>query len=126
MSTANRVALLEEFIRAWSAKDVDALMDLMAEDCEFRSSLGAEPGTTFVGRDEVRRGYELFLGPTDEPAPETEISGILVNDDFAVVRWTSLSPDGSSVEVRACDIFEFEGDRIKVKDTYRKVRGELR
>jgi hypothetical protein len=27
--------------------------------------------------------------------------------------------------VRACDILEFDGDRIKLKDTYRKVAGDL-
>jgi ketosteroid isomerase-like protein len=124
---SDREALLEAFTRAWSNKDLDALMELMAPECEFRSSVGPEPGARFVGPDEVRRGFRLFLGSPGGPVAQTESTGDLVGADFAVTRWTSRStqPDGSVVEVRACDVFEFESDRIKVKDTYRKVTGPL-
>jgi ketosteroid isomerase-like protein len=124
---SDRHSLLEAFTRAWSGKDIDGLMELMATECEFRSSVGPGPGARFTGRDEVRRGFELFLGPPGGPAAETESTGDLVAEDFAVTRWTARSrqPDGAVVEVRACDVFEFEGDRIKVKDTYRKVVGQL-
>jgi hypothetical protein len=27
--------------------------------------------------------------------------------------------------VHGCDIFEFDGDRIRVKDAYRRVRGDI-
>lgn len=121
----DRRELLDAFSRAWSDRDVDALMDLMAPECEFRCSVGPEPGARFTGRDEVRRGFSLFLAPADGPSADTESTGDLVGDDFAVTRWTSRSValDGSVVEVRACDVFEFAGDRITVKDTYRKVVG---
>ena len=124
---SDRKSLLDAFAHAWTTKDLDTLMELMAPECEFRSSVGPDGGARFVGRDEVRRGFGLFLGPPGGPAPETESTGDLIGDDFAVTRWTARStqPDGSSVEVRACDVFEFEGDRIKVKDTYRKVVGGL-
>ena len=76
------------------------------------------------------------FGAEDVPAavvPAAALAGaaftgeVLVAEDFAVTRWTAHSrqPDGSVLEVRACDVFEFEGDRIKVKDTYRKVAGPL-
>jgi ketosteroid isomerase-like protein len=127
MSDPNRVALLEAFTTAWEAKDVDALMALMADDCEFRCSVGPDPGARFIGRDEVRRGFQLFLGAGSVPAPETESAEMLVNGDFAVTRWTLRwpKPDGSSLQVHGCDVFEFTDDRIKLKDTYRKVAGEL-
>lgn len=123
----DRQQLIDAFSRAWSAKDVDALMELMAPECEFRSSVGPGPGASFTGREEVRRGFALFLGPVDAPAAQTWSNGDLFDDDFAVTRWTARAPqpDGSVVEVRACDVFEFEGDRIRVKDTYRKVLGQL-
>lgn len=127
MSTADRAHLLDAFTAAWSAKDLDALMALMAEECAFRASIGPEPGTTFAGRDEVRRGFELFLGGGDTaPEPETENEEALIGGDFAVTRWTSRypQPDGPPVVVRACDILEFHDDHIKLKDTYRKVTGD--
>jgi ketosteroid isomerase-like protein len=123
MPDADRLKLLEEFTAAWTAKDVDALMGLMAEDCAFRASVGPEPGASFVGRDAVRRGYEQFLAAGSGPPPESENDEPLVTGDFAVTRWTLRWPqaDGAPVEVRGCDVFEFEGGRIKLKDTYRKV-----
>ena len=127
MDIAHRQTLLETFTEAWDAKDVDALMELMAQKCEFRASVGPEPGASFVGRDQVRHGYGLFLGRRDGPVTDTNVATPLISEDFAVTRWTSRwsTPDGASVVVHACDVFEFEGDRIKSKDTYRKVCGEL-
>ncbi len=126
MTVADRIALIESFASAWTARDVDALMALMAQDCEFRASIGPEPGMTFTGRAAVRQGYELFLGPGGSSTTEEE--EMLVSEDFAVTRWTSRTsgpgPNGApgsvDVVVRACDIFEFTGDRISRKDTYRK------
>jgi ketosteroid isomerase-like protein len=122
MTDADCRQLLETFTAAWNAKDLDGLMDLMADDCAFRASVGPEPGASFVGREAVRRGYEQFLGGSGPP-PETVSEEPLVTGDFAVTRWTLRWPQagGAPVEVRGCDVFEFEGGRIKLKDTYRKV-----
>jgi ketosteroid isomerase-like protein len=122
---AGRIALIEAFARAWEARDVDALMELMADRCEFHASVGPEPGTTFIGRDAVRRAYERFLAPppADAVPVEVDMEPLLVCADFAVTRWTVRSPGATVPEVRACDVFEFEGDRIRVKDTFRKVPG---
>jgi hypothetical protein len=101
---------------------------LMADRCTFRASVGPEPGATFEGRDEVRRGFSLFLGAAqDDPVVEIDTEAPLVGIDFAVTRWTSRfpQPPGPPTVVRACDILGFEGERIKFKDTYRKVTGEL-
>lgn len=124
MNALDRAALLDRFTAAWSARDLDELMAMMAEDCTFRASVGPEPGATFTGPAEVRRGFRLFLGPADsEAAVETVSETPLISGDFAVTRWTSrISPaSGAGSVVRACDILGFEGDRIKFKDTYRKV-----
>jgi ketosteroid isomerase-like protein len=126
MPRHDRTALIEAFTAAWTAKDVDGLMELMADDCEFRASVGPEPGVSFIGRAAVRRGFEQYLAPSEDPAPESsETAPLLVDDDFAVTRWALRWPraDGPATEVRGCDVFEFEGDRIRVKDTYRKVAG---
>ena len=72
MTVADRIALIESFARAWTARDVDALMALMAQDCEFKASIGPEPGMTFTGRAAVRQGYELFLGAGGSTTTEEE------------------------------------------------------
>ena len=124
LDTADRAELVERFSAAWGAKDLSGLMELMTDDCMFRASVGPEPGVTFNGREAVQNGFEQFLGAgSGAPVPETDTEEPLISRDFAVTRWTSrfARPDGSMVIVRACDILGFEGDRIKFKDTYRKV-----
>jgi ketosteroid isomerase-like protein len=120
--------LIETFSAAWGAADIDALMALMAEDCWFRASVGPEPGAMFAGREQVRRGFGLFLAGGSSPVqPQTVSEEPLIADDFAVTRWTTRypQPDGTGVVVRGCDVFGFDGGRIAFKDTYRKVSGEL-
>ncbi|MFN8163664.1 MAG: nuclear transport factor 2 family protein [Solirubrobacterales bacterium] len=125
MTQSECVTLIDEFTRAWVAGDVDFLMELMSGDCEFRASVGPEPGTSFVGREAVRRGFERYLGSVgpDRPKSETETLPLLVGPDFAVTRWIvrTEASDGNLDVVHGCDVFEFEGDRIRLKDTYRKV-----
>jgi ketosteroid isomerase-like protein len=126
VSVAARAQLIERFSTAWSAGDLDALMAMMADACTFRASIGPEPGVTFEGHEQVRRGFSMFLSGGGNDAVETETEPPLISDDFAVTRWTSRYPQpaGPPTVVRACDILGFEGDRIKFKDTYRKLSGE--
>lgn len=118
--------VLEQFIDAWDRRDVDALMELMTETCVFRSSIGPEPGTTFAGAASVRSSFERLLDPATPPTATTEQLEITARDGFGVVRWTARgsAPDGRPVITRAVDVFEFDGDHIAVKDTYRKVLGD--
>jgi hypothetical protein len=129
-SLAARARLLARFTEAWEAKDLDGLMALMADAPCFRASVGPEPGASFDGAVAVRDGFARFLGlgtPPPAGAVETVTDPPLIAPGFAVTRWTTRihQPSGPPVVVRACDIFGFEGDRIKSKDTYRKVAGDL-
>ncbi|ANS31239.1 nuclear transport factor 2 family protein [Rhodococcus opacus] len=122
MTIDDRAALIDQFVYAWNIKDVDALMNLMTDDCIFHSSVGPDPGVRFEGHADVRRGFEMYLLPSGS-ATETVMEKPLVGMDFAVTRWTTFQrhEDGAVLETRACDVFEFGGDRIKRKDTYRKI-----
>ena len=125
--TASEMTLdrLAEFGAAWRRKDLDALMEFMTDDCEFRASVGPEPGAVFTGRDEVRRGFELML--RFDEAAEGHGGVAFVDGRYGASQWSFRYPgaDGGTVEVRGCDIYEFDGDRIRLKDAYRKVLGEI-
>lgn len=136
----DRRALLEMFTRAWAEGDLDRLMGLMSADCEFRCSVGPEPGARFVGLEQVRLGFARFLpragacgsnggspGPRAVPAAAEDSSSELICADFAVTRWVSTTDGagGELVRVYGCDVFEFDGDAIRVKDTYRKAYGAV-
>lgn len=47
--------------------------------------------------------------------------------DRGASKWsyTRTDEDGRVDEVHGCDIFTFDGDRIQVKDVYRRVRGDI-
>ncbi|MET7334511.1 nuclear transport factor 2 family protein [Nonomuraea sp. NPDC005650] len=122
---AMTVERLAEFGAAWREKDLDRLMEFMTDDCVFRSSVGAEPGATFRGRAEVRRGFELML--SHDAGSESHDGISFVAGDRGAAQWayTRTDADGREHRVDGCDLFEFDGDLIRVKDAYRKVHGSI-
>ncbi len=112
---------LASFNRAWGDSDLNALMDLVSEDCVYAASVGPEPGTTYVGRDEVRRGFTELLA-YEEDCEEGRGGPIYIHGNRGFCEWSYRLPqaDGSRVEVRGCDFFEFEGNRIRRKDAFIK------
>ena len=54
------VDFLKAFGDAWNRHDIEALMSMMDDDCVFHAVAGPDlMGKSFVGRDEVRAGFEL-------------------------------------------------------------------
>ena len=51
----------------------------------------------------------------------------MVAGDRGAAEWTfrATDDDGAAFEVRGCDLFEFDGDLIRVKNAFRKVRETL-
>src|SRR5262245_26811607 len=60
-STAENRQAWQRFSDAWATRDIDGLMALVTDDIVYGASVGPEPGATFRGRDEVRRGFEHML-----------------------------------------------------------------
>jgi hypothetical protein len=116
---------LSEFGAAWRAKDVDRLMSFMTEDCEFRASVGAEPGTVFRGPAEVRRGFELMLAYDRGAKAHGGLAFIAGDRGASQWSYSHVAADGTVVHVHGCDLYEFVGDRIRVKDAYRKLDGDI-
>lgn len=117
--------VLEAFAKAWSRHDIEALMACMADDCVFHTSAGAEAsGTRHVGREAVRAAFVKAW--TDFPDAQWTRARHFVAGRRGVSEWTFVgtrASDGQRVEVDGCDLFTFQGDRIRVKDSWRKMRG---
>jgi len=116
---------LQRFSVAWTVGDLDALMSFMTEDCVYYASVGPEPGSTYRGRDEVRRGFAAILA-YDRGRERHDGTAFIVGD-VGVAEWSfyDAGPDGSGRLIRGCDIFEFAGDKIRKKDAFRKVFGDV-
>ena len=118
------VGILEDFCAAWNRHDIEALMSFMTDDCVFESSAGPDAcGTRFEGRAAVRAGYMAAW----EAVPDAHWGGgqHFVAGDRGLSQWTFTGTrrDGTRVEVTGCDVFTFRGDKIVVKNSYRKQRG---
>lgn len=120
----NSRAAVDAFASAWAVGNVDALMALMAPECEFQLSVGPESGVRSVGRAEVERDLRMHLAPAAGRRPEAVGTGKLFSDHFAVTRWTirAIGGDGQTSEAHGCDVFELDGDLVRVEDACPRAR----
>lgn len=109
---------LEQFGAAWAQGDLDALMSFVADDCVYHASVGPEPGTTYEGRDAVRRGFAAML--SYDRGRERHGGNVAVTGDRGMAEWSFIER-GNGRTIRGCDLFEFAGDQIRRKDAFRKV-----
>jgi ketosteroid isomerase-like protein len=115
--------LLEEFGEAWNRHDADLLMEYMADDCSYHASFGPElEGRSFVGREAVREGIQQFFDRyPDGRFVDSEVW--VLSPERGASVWTFVATvDGVETRVRGCDLFEFDGAKVKRKDAFRKQR----
>ena len=115
---------LAAFGDAWNRHDLEALMSFMSEDCEFHAVAGPELlGRSFIGRAAVREGFPLAW----QTCPDASWSDAqyFVHGDRGVAECTfrgTRASDGLRIEARMADVFTFSGDKIRIKNAYRKDR----
>lgn len=120
---ARRLALLERFAAGWNARDVDALMDCMADDCAFHGSAGPDAeGKRHIGRAAVRAAYAAMFEAFPKASWTRGRHAVSGDTGLSSWRFIGTSAGGQTVDVDGCDIFAFDGERIALKDSYRKAR----
>jgi uncharacterized protein (TIGR02246 family) len=113
---------LLEALAAWNTGDAEHVLEFWSEDCVYHASFGPElMGRTFAGRDAAREGIQQFFDRY--PDGEFADTEVMVAGDRGAAEWTfrATDDDGQEFEVRGCDLFEFDGDLIRVKNAFRKV-----
>ncbi len=116
-STATLRALLEAF----NSHDADAVMGFFSDDCVLDTPRGPARGRHPVGRDEVRAGIQArFDGIPDVRYGDDRH---WVCGERGVSEWTirGTEASGARIEVRGCDLFEFDGGKIRRKDSFWKI-----
>jgi ketosteroid isomerase-like protein len=116
---------LQAFAAAWARGDVDELMSFVTEDCVYNASVGPDPGSTYVGREAVRRGFEELL--RYDANAKSRGGRVFIAGDRGASEWSYIFTDesGHEIELKGCDLFEFVGDKISRKDAYRKTYASL-
>lgn len=117
-----RLAVMERLMACFNARDLDGLMDCMAGDCAFHAAAGPDAeGTRHVGCAAVRAAYAAIFDAFPE-ARWTEGRHVIAGDTgLSSWRFLGTAKDGRRVDVRGCDILVFDGERIALKDSYRKA-----
>jgi len=120
----DRRAVMERLMDGFNARDLDAVMACMAENCAFHGSAGPEAeGRRHIGRDAVRKAYAAVFETFPEAAWTEGQHAVAGDTGVSSWRFVGRTLDGAAVDVRGCDLFTFDGTLIAVKDSYRKARG---
>jgi len=116
------IETLKEFLAAFNAHDLDAVMDFFSDECELLMPRGKEPwGTRYVGKRAVRDGLATrFQGIPDVHYSEDRH---WVSGNRGVSTWllTGTSRAGEQIRVRGVDLLDFENGKVVKKDSYWKI-----
>jgi ketosteroid isomerase-like protein len=122
-----KVELVRRGYEAWNRSDVDAVVDLLDPDVEWRGYTHIPESGTLDGRDEVRRWLERFLDAWDRL--EIEVTELIDAGEqvVALVRFRG-SGKGSGVPVEGgtdAHVWTVRNDRIVAVTLYRGTREAL-
>jgi uncharacterized protein (TIGR03086 family) len=111
---------LASFSAAFGSGDVDAVMDLMTDDCVFEATGPAPDGVRHEGSEAVRAVWVDLFGGTREAAFSEE--EFFVAGDRGVLRWRFdwAEEDGSPGHVRGVDVLRFRDGLVCEKFSYVK------
>jgi ketosteroid isomerase-like protein len=114
MSEADRLAVLEQFNRAWNEHDLDAALALVTDDCVFGSAGPAPDGERVQGKAAIRAAWKPVF---DDLRSRFEIEEVFAVGDRAVQRWRYSWGSG---HVRGVDLLRFRDGKVAEKLSYVK------
>lgn len=109
--------ILLKFIEAWGDQKIDKIASFFTNDCIYRASVGPEPGITYKGKASVMKGVKNMMN--HDSGGKAYVENVKVYEDFGVYEWTYIFKDKSII--LGCDLLEFEGDKIKMINAFRKT-----
>ncbi|PMR72457.1 nuclear transport factor 2 family protein [Billgrantia endophytica] len=120
------VEFLKAFSDALNRHDIDAVMEMMTDDCVFHAIAGPElVGKSFVGQADVRQGLENAW----KTAPDARwVDGehfVIGDRGFSETTYKGTTTEGVRSEARMIDAFTFRDGKIAVKNAFRKNRPPL-
>jgi len=111
--------VVNRFNEAFNKHDVDAIMNLMTEDCIFENTRPVPDGERIVGQEKVRTFWEELFKRS--PHAQFEAEEIFAAGDRCVVRWIyTWIKDGKKGHVRGVDIFKIHKGKVAEKFSYVK------
>lgn len=119
----NSKELLQLWIDAFQARDLEAVVNCYAEDAvNFQIAAGVPS----IGKEQIRQDTaEFFRG---FPNAWSKVENLMSDGDFAAWEWIGGGsflgafygnpPTGKSFEIRGCGFFQFENGKIILQRGY--------
>jgi SnoaL-like polyketide cyclase. len=117
------VALLQEIHEAFNSRDTDRIMSYFHPECTFFAASGPEPvGRTVHGWHVVHKFLADRFKVITDMHWET-IDQYVCDENRAVTVWivSGNSADGTVLNYKGCDLWEFKDGLVFNKDTYWKI-----
>lgn len=117
--TSPAAGIVQQFNDAWNARQVDAVIDLITEDCVFENTSPFPDGERFEGKEAVRAVWEAVMST---PGMLFETEEVISFGDRVVTRWRYNWTDeaGAPGHIRGVDIFKLRDGKIAEKLSYVK------
>lgn len=112
----------DAFSAAWNAHDLDTIMAMSSDDCIFLASTGSSPsGAVHQGQAAVREAYQSIF-QTFKDAQWSESRSTWIAKDRVLTEWRfrATKPDATSLVIDGLDLLEISGDKVRIKNSYRK------
>lgn len=120
MKVGPMLSLISNFNQAFNRHDIDAMMEMMTEDCIFENTYPPPDGTRFDGKASVKTFWILFF--QSSPHAQIEIEEIFESKDRVIQRWVYhwQETSGKNGYVRGVDLFTIRDGLILEKLSYVK------
>jgi ketosteroid isomerase-like protein len=121
-SNEARVGVLRRLVDAFNRQDLEAALTLFTENAVFESSRGPDPwGRRFAGKGELREGITSRFAAIPVGMYQDDTHVVFGNRGFSEWTLRGTTAEGEEFEVRGCDIWTFDGDRIARKNSFWKI-----
>lgn len=119
-----KLEILKVYSQAWNDHDIDTIMSMMADECTFFTIAGPDVmGTEHTGREKVRAAFEsAWQNFPDAAWLDGKYYMLDENHAMSTSRFKGTDLSGAKHEAQMVDLFTFDGDKIAVKNAFRKNR----
>ena len=119
-----KLEVLKAYSEALNNHDIKTIMDLSIDDCVFYAIAGPDVmGTEHKGREKVSAAL-VSAWQNFPDAAWLDGEHYMLNDTMGVSmsRFKGTALNGDKHEAQMVDVFVFEGDRVAIKNAFRKNR----
>lgn len=108
----DHAATVRNFVAAFNARDIDAMLALATDDVEWASVDGAKVGIETAGKDALRASMTSYFKSCSTCRSTVDIKAVTVNRVVAIetASWTAASGPRSQ---HGLSVYEFTDGRIR-------------